>query len=82
MDKQKKFTPVRISYDREADVLYVSMGAPKESICDIEDNGVIFRRDPVTKKITGLTIIDFTRNFSSEKAKIVNPHLTAQFQFV
>ncbi|UCB57523.1 MAG: DUF2283 domain-containing protein [Candidatus Omnitrophota bacterium] len=81
MDRQKTASQLRISYDKEADVLYLSIGAPKKAISDIEENGVIIRRDPNTNHVLGLTIIDFARNFSTEKAKLISPHLFGQLQF-
>jgi uncharacterized protein YuzE len=50
-----------IHYDPEADVLYVSFGEPKpaEGI-DIGD-GTILRVEPMSRKILGFTILDFSK---------------------
>ena len=50
-------------YDEHADVLYISVGAPKPAISEEVDEGIIFRRDPATRQLTGLTIIDFRTTF-------------------
>ena len=81
MDRQKQSNKLRMSYDKEADVLYLSLGSPKVAISDIDENGVIVRRDPKTKKVIGLTIVDFLLNFSSVKAKLLSPHLSAKLQY-
>lgn len=63
MDKQK-LNQITVAYDKEADVLYMSEGEPKEAICQMLDDGVIIRKDPSTKEIIGFTIVDFISNFS------------------
>jgi len=63
MDFQK-LNQLNVAYDREADVLYMSEGEPKEAICQMFDDGVIVRKDPKTKKVTGFTIVDFISHFS------------------
>lgn len=82
MDRQKQSNKLRMSYDKEADVLYLSLGSPKAAISDIDENGIIVRRDPETKKVVGLTVVDFLLNFSSAKAKLLSPHLSAKLQYV
>ena len=64
MDRQKKLNQITVSYDKDADVLYMSEGKPRESICKMLDNGVIVRKDPVTKEVVGFTIVDFITHFS------------------
>jgi len=55
-----------IGYDREADVLYLSLGEPRKGMKYQEvGNGIILRIDPATEKVIGLTVMDFVRNFSS-----------------
>lgn len=80
MDKQKPFAPLRMTYDKTADVLYLCLGAPRKSISDIDENGIIIRKDPRTKKVFGLTILDFEKNFSTNKPKMINKHLIGKFQ--
>lgn len=58
MDQQLCF-----SYDRQADVLYVSKGHPEFTDYVEIDNNVILRLDPTTKQVVGFTIIDFAGRF-------------------
>ena len=56
---------LRIGYDREADVLYLSLGEPRKGMEYREvGNGIILRIDPATGKVIGLTVMDFVRDFS------------------
>jgi uncharacterized protein YuzE len=44
---------LRIGYDREADVLYLSLGEPRKGMEYREvENGIILRIDPETKKLS------------------------------
>lgn len=56
---------LKVSYDKDADVLYMSEGEPKNAICEMVDGGFVIRKDPETKRVIGFTIIDFIANFSS-----------------
>jgi uncharacterized protein YuzE len=70
---------LRIGYDREADVLYLSLGEPRKRMEYREvGNGVILRVDPETEKIVGLTVVDFVRNFSGV-AQIAQVPVTGEF---
>ena len=50
---------VDYDYDKKSDVLYISFGKPKEAICIEEKNGILFRVNPFSDKIVGITIINF-----------------------
>ena len=52
-----------VYYDEHADVLYLSRGEPKAAISDEIDEGILLRRDPRTRAVVGLTIIDFRTTF-------------------
>ncbi|MDD5504142.1 MAG: hypothetical protein PHV77_02365 [Candidatus Omnitrophica bacterium] len=80
MDRQKPFAPLRMAYDKTADVLYLCLGVPKKGISDMDENGIIIRKDPITKKVFGLTIVDFQKKFSSNKPRMINKHLMGIFQ--
>ena len=69
---------LKIAYDQENDVLYVSLGDPKDSICQTMDNGVVIKRDPSTGKIIGLIIVDVTDNFASTHPRSIAPGLEAE----
>ena len=68
------------SYDKAADVLYVSVGRPKAAVGELLENGVIVRRDPKTDQVVGFTIVDFTRHFASRNAQPITTPITAQLQ--
>lgn len=46
-----------INYDGEADVLYISFGAPRPAICIEPEEGLVLRLDPETDQLIGVTII-------------------------
>lgn len=66
MVKQKD-DRLTVSYDKDADVLYVTEGHPRQAISEMMDDGVIVRRDPKTKKVFGFTIVDFMEHFTGSK---------------
>lgn len=68
------------SYDKKADVLYLSVGKPKKSISREIEDGILLRVDSKTKQITGLTIIDFESRFQKAKPKSIDINLEAHFQ--
>lgn len=72
---------LRFSYDIDADVLYMSVGAPQECIGELDDNGIIIKFDPnQPNKVLGITILDFQKRFSSPHAKPLPINLTAELQ--
>lgn len=64
MDKKRTFNQIAVSYDKDADVLYMSEGNPQQAICKMLNDGIIVRKDPKTKEIVGFTIVDFISHFS------------------
>ncbi len=71
MDKKGFINQIAVSYDKDADVLYLSEGQPREAICQILDNGIIVRKDPKSKEIVGFTILDFISNFSKSQPQSI-----------
>lgn len=65
------------SYDRSADVLYLSVGVPRKSLSREVEDGVLLRFDQKTKKITGLTILDFEARFQKAKPRSIDVSLEA-----
>ena len=56
-------------HDKEADVLYVTLGKPREAV--VEEKGNIgIRIDEKTNEIIGLTIIEFLKIFKQKHAPI------------
>lgn len=64
---------LRLSYDRDADVLYISFGPPEEAISEETGDGMLIRRNHVTNDAVGVTILDFEKRFESEKASALLP---------
>jgi uncharacterized protein YuzE len=62
-----EITELVISYDKEADVVYLSFGKPRPSVSEEVDDYVVVRREPKTGRITGVTIMNFGRYFSGDK---------------
>ncbi len=56
-----------MSYDRDADVVYISFGKPRKAVSEEVDPYVIVRRDPETKEMVGITITNFSRYFETKK---------------
>jgi len=56
-----------MSYDREADTVYISFGKPKKAVSEEIDQYVVVRRDPKTKKTVGITITNFSKYFEIKK---------------
>ncbi|HZQ10940.1 MAG TPA: DUF2283 domain-containing protein [Anaerolineae bacterium] len=61
---QTKTRALRLAYDKGADVLYLAFGAPKEGIDEQVSPGVFVRVDERTRRVVGMTIIDFEKHFS------------------
>lgn len=55
---------LRIFYDRKGDVLYISVGSPREAISKETGDDILIRMDPTTQEIVGFTILNFTERFS------------------
>ena len=52
-----------LSYDRDADVLYVSIGSPRPAHTHEEDEGLLLRTDARTGETVGVTILDYEEHF-------------------
>lgn len=50
-------TESNIDYDREADVLYISLGPPRSVVALEPEEGLILRLDPETDELVGVTIV-------------------------
>ncbi|MBI5878590.1 MAG: DUF2283 domain-containing protein [Chloroflexi bacterium] len=64
-----------ILYDKEADVLYVSLGRPKYTSYVEVDDDFILRLDPTSGAIVGFTIIDFSAHFTVDQPILSLPLL-------
>ena len=53
----------QLSYDRDADVLYVSIGSPRPAYTDEDEQGLLIRKDPKSGETVGVTILDYEEHF-------------------
>lgn len=56
-----------VSYDRDADVFYLSFGEPKPSVTEELDEYVLVRRDPKTRDVMGITITNLNEYFARKR---------------
>ena len=56
-----------LCYDKAQDVLYLSLGKTRASIGEEVEDGVFLNRDPKSRKIVGVTVLDFVSRFTSTK---------------
>ncbi len=62
MDKEQM---MQLAYDRDADVLYLSIGEPRPAISREIGDDVLLRIDPKTGAVVGLTVLNLsTRNIT------------------
>ena len=64
---------IKIFYDREADVLYVTRGDAEHTDYVEYADDVILRFHPETKKLIGFTLIDFSYHFANKESDISLP---------
>ena len=58
---------VQFHYDREADVLYLSVGRPQRAKTVEMGEDFILRLHSKTAEVIGVTIIDFSRHFPQRR---------------
>ena len=83
----KRLGKLDVGYDQEADVLYVSLGKPREGVSVEVDEGTFIRIDPYTDEIVGITILDFKQRYMPssvksihESAKAIVPEIIQHFK--
>jgi hypothetical protein len=54
------------NYDNDHDVLYISIGKQKPSYCDQDLSGILIRKAFASDKISGVTILDFTKKTTEQ----------------
>lgn len=59
----KRVGQFELSYDRDADVLYVSIGSPRPAFTEEAEEGLLIRKDPKTGETVGITILDYEEHF-------------------
>ncbi|MEW6609642.1 MAG: DUF2283 domain-containing protein [bacterium] len=65
-------------YDKEGDILDISIGAPQSAISDEIGDDIIIRRHLGTDEIIGFTILNFEHRFEKNKQSYILP-VKAQF---
>jgi len=58
---------IKLNYDDQADVLYISIGDPRPGIAIEANDGNFIRYAQGTDKIIGITILDFAERFIPDK---------------
>ena len=64
---------LKIVYDQEAEVLYVTKGIPEYTDYVEYTEDVILRFHPETKQLVGFTLIDFSAHFAQRDSSIALP---------
>jgi uncharacterized protein YuzE len=59
----KRVGQFKLSYDQDADVLYISIGSPRPAHIYEEEWGLLIRKDPKTGETVGVTILDYEELF-------------------
>lgn len=54
---------LRFFFDREADILYLSVGKPRSAISKEVGDDILVRVDPKTHRVVGCTILNLTKRF-------------------
>lgn len=68
---------ISISYDKEADVVYIGFGDAAKAVGEEIRDGVFARYDSVTNELAGLTILNFSKKFDSEPRDVEVPSAAA-----
>jgi len=50
-------------YDKDGDVMDISLGKPKVAISEEVDDDIVVRMDPHSREIVGFTIVNFVNVF-------------------
>jgi uncharacterized protein YuzE len=66
LEERLRTSGIRVGYDREHDMLLITIGEPQEAITEEVSKGLYVRVDPETEKIVGMTITSFEKGFLGE----------------
>jgi len=64
---------ISISYDKEADVMYLIFGEPVKAEAEEIEEGIFVRYQPKTKEVAGLTVVNFSKKFGVEPKEVAIP---------
>ena len=54
-------------FDREADILYLSVGKPRPALSKEVGDDIVVRVDPKSHRVVGCTILNLTKRFGKMK---------------
>ena len=58
---------LRMAYDKQCDILDLSLGEPREAISKEIEDDLFIRVDPETNEIVGISILNFEKWFKNVK---------------
>lgn len=58
---------LRFFFDREADILYLSVGKPRPALSKEVGDDIVVRVDPKSHRVVGYTILNLTKRFGKMK---------------
>ena len=64
---------IMISFDKQADVMYMSFGKPVKAEGEEIKEGIFARYDPKSRKLVGLTVVNFSKKFGMHPEEISIP---------
>lgn len=64
---------LEISYDKEADVMYLGLGRPTKAVTEEIDQDILARYHPKTKALVGVTVVNFSQRFGKKPGQIQVP---------
>lgn len=73
---------LRFAYDKEGDILDISVGAPAEAISNEIVDDFFVRIDPRTNEIVGFSIVNFEKMVGQKKAKAISVPVSARFELM
>lgn len=56
---------IQMSYNKEMDILYLSVGDPRPAISEELEDDILLRLDIETGEVVGLTVLNFSTRFDS-----------------
>ena len=64
---------LRFSFDKEADILDISIGLPKKAVSKEVEDDFFVRVDPRTDRVVGFSILNFEKWFKDKKDEKIIP---------
>ena len=73
---------LRFAYDKEGDILDISVGMSGEAISNEIADDFFVRIDPRTNEIVGFSILNFEKTLGRKKTKAISVPVNATFQLI